>query len=154
MKMDLIEPSHFLDRVYSTLLTLTQHQLTSVVIQGTADVNTKLTQSEVSKTVEFCLNAFSDKVPDDQVSVMRKVGLIADTSKTTTETANGHGTCREEVTLKTLTPDELLLLKNIRARQMLRMEDRLHIDNFAKDSIDGFVPYLERGNLGLVSPVE
>jgi hypothetical protein len=85
---------------------------------------------------------------------MRKVGLIADTSKTTTETANGHGTCREEVTLKTLTPDELLLLKNIRARQMLRMEDRLHIDNFAKDSIDGFVPYLERGNLGLVSPVE
>lgn len=45
--------------------------------------------------------------------------------------------------------DELKILNHIRARQMLRIEDQFHVDNFAKDEIAGYVPNLQRGSLGL-----
>ena len=48
-----------------------------------------------------------------------------------------------------LSPDELSILKTIRARQMLRTEDVMHIDNFATDSIDGYAPVVKRGALTL-----
>jgi hypothetical protein len=49
-----------------------------------------------------------------------------------------------------LTEEEQRVLKSIRARQMLRKEDILHIDNFSADAIDGLAPNLKRGSLGLV----
>lgn len=82
----------------------------------------------------------------------RKLETIA-TASNGSNNKNGVTNGRPAVTLDSLTPEELAILKNIRAREMLRMEDRLHIDNFSKDSIDGFIPHLETGNLGLVRPV-
>ena len=49
-----------------------------------------------------------------------------------------------------LSPDELKILNTIRARRMMRMEDVMHIDNFGVDAIEGYVPRVQRGNLGLV----
>ncbi len=48
-----------------------------------------------------------------------------------------------------LSPDELKILNTIRARQMLRREDTLSIDNFSNDAIHGYSPVVMRGSLGL-----
>lgn len=108
------------------------------VIQGTADadVGGKLTQSEVTNTVDFCLNAFDQTKPEDTERVMKKL-----------ETLNGEA---KKEDLEKFTEDELKILNHIRARQMLRMEDTFNVDNFAKDAIDGYVPNLKTGSLGLV----
>ena len=49
-----------------------------------------------------------------------------------------------------LSEDELKILNTIRARQMLRREDTLSIDNFSNDAIHGLVPVVKRGSLGLM----
>src|SRR5271169_1620392 len=108
------------------------------VIQGTADVNGKLTQAEVSKTLDFCLNAFQDVAPEVREAVLQKVDGIDPNTK-----ENGKFKA-------SLTEEEQCVLKSIRAKQMLRTEDILHIDNFSADAIDGFAPKLKRGSLGLV----
>ena len=49
-----------------------------------------------------------------------------------------------------LSPEELRILHTIRARQMMRMEDGMHIDNFGIDAIHGYVPLVKRGSLSLL----
>ena len=51
-----------------------------------------------------------------------------------------------------LTEDETRILNTIRARQILRSEDTMNLENFAADVIDGRSINLERGKLGLVKP--
>lgn len=108
----------------------------STVIQGTADadVGGKLTQMEVTNTVNFCLNAFDQTAPEDTDRVMKKLEALDYDTK---------------VNMEKFDEQELQILKNIRARQMLRIEDQFHVDNFAKDAIAGYVPNLKRGSLGL-----
>jgi flavine halogenase len=101
-------------------------------------VNGKLTQAEVSKTLDFCLNAFQDVSPEVHEAVLQKVDGIDPNTK-----EKG----KFEVNL---TEEEQRVLKSIRARQMLRKEDILHINNFSADAIDGFTPKLKRGSLGLI----
>lgn len=48
-----------------------------------------------------------------------------------------------------LTEDETRILNTIRARQMLRSEDIMNIENLAADIIDGRRINLEHGSLGL-----
>ena len=57
---------------------------------------------------------------------------------------------KERVDPEGLSDDELRILKTIRARQMLRSEDTMSIDNFSSDNINGWAPYLKRGSLTLV----
>lgn len=110
------------------------------VIQGLADadVGGKLTHARVSDTVNFCLNAYNQITPQDRNAVLDKLASVrADPSKET----------RED--LEKLTEDELTILRTIRARQIIRTEDTLNIDHFSEDAIDGFMPRLKRGELGL-----
>ncbi|KAG7291125.1 hypothetical protein NEMBOFW57_001135 [Staphylotrichum longicolle] len=106
------------------------------IIQGLADadVGGKLTQNLVEKTVEFCFHAFDDVAPDAREKVLGK--LNPDRIETQED-------------LERLNEDELVMLRTIRARQILRTEDFMNIDNFSQDAVDGFVPRLIRGNLGL-----
>ena len=48
-----------------------------------------------------------------------------------------------------LSPDEMRILNTIRARQMLRREDTLSIDSFSNNAINGFMPIVKQGSLGL-----
>lgn len=48
-----------------------------------------------------------------------------------------------------LTPDQARAVDHIRARQMMRIEDIMHISNFKTDAIGGFVPIMKRGEIGL-----
>ncbi|KAL3476354.1 FAD/NAD(P)-binding domain-containing protein [Aspergillus californicus] len=103
------------------------------IIQGMADadVSNRLTQSEVSKTVDFCLNAFKPVDEEKRRAVFAKM-------------KDG------ETDLESLSEDELRILDTIRARQLLRTGDGLNIDNFSRDAIDGMVPRLKQGSLTLV----
>ena len=50
-----------------------------------------------------------------------------------------------------LTEDETRILNTIRARQMMRSEDLINIENVTADIIDGRRINLERGSLGLAT---
>ena len=110
-----------------------------LVIQGTADVDAKLTQDEVTKTMDFCLNAFQETSPQEGEAVLKKLEEI--------ERKQEKGAKFE------LTDQEQAALKTVRARQMLRKDDILHIDNFTADPLDGFVPVVQRGSLGLARAI-
>ena len=143
------------------------------VIQGTADTNGstgKLSQAELSNTVDFCLNAFQHTDPEKTQAVMKKVAAADATNsiEAAATSVNGAGDGSEvaadmpptkleekvqkkaEVDPEGLSPDELHILKTVRARQMLRTEDSMNIDNFSNDAINGYTPLISRGNLSLV----
>lgn len=111
-----------------------------IVIQGIADadVGGKLTQSVISQSVEFCFHAFEDISPEARNAVLEKLDRVK---------ANPDVETKQD--LEKLNEDELAILRTIRARQMLRTEDSMNIDSFSQDVIDGFVPRLIRGKLGL-----
>ena len=124
------------------LLFLWYSYLTTIaVIQGTvdADVDNRLTQSEVSKTVDFCLNAFKQTNKEQHQAVMDKVK---------------SGANREKTDLANLSEDELQILHTIRARQMLSTEDSLTLKNFGRGVVDGIVPRLKQGILTLLKVEE
>lgn len=98
----------------------------------------KLTQDMVSKTLDFCFNAFAQVTPDQRQAVLDKLESVKDDP--TTETQQD---------LEKLTDDELAILCTIRARQMMRSEDAMNIDTFSNDAIDGLLPRLVTGKLGL-----
>ena len=99
----------------------------------------KLTQTEISQTLDFCLNAFKETDPGEREAVLKKV--------------EGIDAKVKEKGMATLTEEETRVLNTIRARQMLRTEDILHINNFSADTIDGFAPNVKMGSLGLVKAI-
>lgn len=106
-----------------------------------------MTQSEISKTVEFCFKAFAHVSFEEKealVNKLKRLGLDGDAYDEKNRKA------LEELESK-LTPEEQSILKTLQGRRMVRPEDSLNIDNFTLDSIDGLAPRLERGRLGLTA---
>ena len=136
---DAFRPSMF--RLFPTSLQVFANK--SPVIQGfaDADVGGKLTQGEVVKTVDFCLNAFAETSPEERQKVLDKIKAI--------NNGDSNVQLKNHEDLEKLDEDELRILNSIRARQMLRMEDTFNLDHFGSDAIDGFAPNLRRGKLGL-----
>ena len=135
--------------------------VTPPVIQGTADVGGKLSQEELSSTLDFCLNAFERHDPEKRDAVMQKL-KAAEALQGSVESADGADQPaptaeieaqvveKAQLDIEELTPEELRILNTIRARRMMRMEDTMHIDNFGVDVIDGYRPLVKRGSLGLM----
>ncbi len=99
----------------------------------------KLTQELVNKTIDFCFHAFDPISTENRKAVLEKVGnLEADPNA-----------IESKETLDKLTEDERVMLRTIRARQMLHTDNMMNIDSFSQDAIDGFAPRLVRGQLGL-----
>lgn len=117
------------------------------IIQGTADVGGKLTQDELSKTIDFCLGAFQHTAPEERDAVMKKIEAQQNEAKKESDLE-----AKAKVDPEGLSPQEMQVLKTIRARQMLRTEDVINIDSFGTDTIDGFAPRIKRGELGLKKP--
>ena len=125
------------------------------VIQGTADTGAKLSQEELSKTINFCLSAFDAHDKDKHQEVIKKMEqqkFIAGAAVATHDDIANEKRIQEksEMDPEGLSEDELKILKTIRARQMLRTEDTMSIDNFSNDNINGYSPVLKRGELTLV----
>ncbi|KAI4272223.1 MAG: hypothetical protein LQ337_005447 [Flavoplaca oasis] len=119
------------------------------IIQGTSDLNGKLTQAEICKTVDFCVNAFR---PVDEAAKNAVLKKLENMTLEQNSKAGSNPKQTVEMLEATLTEDEMRILNTIRGRQMLRSEDTINIDNLAADVIDGKRINLERGNLGLVAP--
>ncbi|KAH6641046.1 hypothetical protein F5144DRAFT_485144 [Chaetomium tenue] len=111
------------------------------IIQGLADADDsgKLTQGVISQSVEFCLHAFENISSEARQGVLDKL-----------ERVKADPNLETKADLEKLTEDELAILRTIRARQMLRGEEALDgVKSFAQDVIDGWVPRLVRGRLGM-----
>ena len=117
------------------------------VIQGTADTSGKLTQTEIAKTVDFCVQAFEPTARAEREAVLQKVEALSVNDSGSTDAKTKEGA---EVLTAALSADELRILATIRAREMMRIEDSMNIDSFSADAIDGMAPNLKRGSLGLV----
>ncbi|KAI6781324.1 Flavine halogenase ascD [Emericellopsis cladophorae] len=106
------------------------------IIQGTADAaNNKLSQEELNKTLDFCAFAFEPVTSeDDREKAMDAMKEAID---------NGTGYHPD------LSPEQLKAVKHIRARRMMRTEDTINMNSFGTDAVNGFVPNLVRGQLGL-----
>ena len=117
------------------------------IIQGQADADTKgkLTQAEISKTVEFCFRAFAHVSFEEKEALVRKLKALGHDG----DAYDGANSKALDEIEKQLTPEEQTILKTLKGRRIVRPEDSLNIDNFLLDSIDGLGPRLERGNLGL-----
>ncbi|KAL8872460.1 MAG: hypothetical protein Q9174_001916, partial [Haloplaca sp. 1 TL-2023] len=117
------------------------------IIQGTADADTKgkLTQSEISKTVEFCFRAFAHVSFEKKEALVKKLKDLGHDADVADE---ANSMALEEIE-KQLTPEEQQILTTLKGRRMVRPEDSLNIENFLLDSIDGLAPRMQRGNLGL-----
>ncbi|GBF64191.1 flavine halogenase [Trichophyton mentagrophytes] len=113
------------------------------IIQGTVDVDKTLTQAEIAQTINFCVNAFQNAGREEQDALMNKI-------KSVSETKNGEETDVVKKLEESLSADERRTLNTIQARQIIRSEDTMNIDNFTVDVIDGMVPNLKRGSLGLL----
>ncbi|WPH01957.1 Hypothetical protein R9X50_00481100 [Acrodontium crateriforme] len=100
------------------------------IIQGTADadIGGKMTQDQVSKTIEFCLDARRMGDAEEEQAVLEKADKIKDVEK--------------------LTDNERKVLYAIRARREMR-PNILNINSFSQEVIDGLTPRLEHTNLGL-----
>jgi hypothetical protein len=118
-----------------------QGRLISTVIQGAVDVDKSLTQAEIAQTIEFCVQAFGTASPKEQDAVMHKLTAINDLTRTPED-------ARQQLDAN-LSADERRILTTIQARQIIRTEDTMNIDNLTLDVIDGMVPNLQRGSLGL-----
>ncbi|TVY78374.1 Flavine halogenase aclH [Lachnellula suecica] len=115
------------------------------IIQGTADISDKLTQAELSKTLDFCAFAFEPSSPEDRANVSRK---ISSASRCNDDRRHGNTTILFHANL---TAEEERMAKRIQARKMLKIEDSSGIEDFKTDVINGLAPNLQRGRLGLVA---
>ncbi|EJD07853.1 FAD/NAD-binding domain-containing protein [Fomitiporia mediterranea MF3/22] len=130
------------------------------IIQGTADVNSKLSQDVLSKTLDFCAHAFEPTLPEDREAVLKKLNGSASKTISNGHTkghanglANGHtydkksnGDINPE---PSLSEEDIRILRHIRAREMMRTEDTMHVGSFYTDVIDGYIVRGVRGSLGL-----
>lgn len=145
--------SFFRPSEYLTPLVLSVPEIDIItVIQGTSDINGKLTQAEVCKTVDFCFNAFRPVDEAEKKAVLKKLENVRLDHEAATSDASSKPKQTVEMLEASLTEDETRILNTIRGRQMLRSEDTINIENLAADVIDGKRINLERGSLGLVEP--
>jgi flavine halogenase len=110
-------------------------------------VKGELTQGEISKTVDFCFRAFQPVSREEREAVLKKIESLGINETTPTD---AEEKAKQVGLEEALTADELRILNAIRARQMIRSEDTMNIDNFSFDTIEGLAPNLKRGDLGLV----
>ncbi|KAI2472857.1 FAD/NAD(P)-binding domain-containing protein [Annulohypoxylon bovei var. microspora] len=120
------------------------------IIQGTVDADAKnkakLTQAEISKTVEFCFRSFADVPQEKKDALMDKLKSHGLEGKVEDE----KSTRAIEEIKEALTAEESQILDILRGRRMVRGEDSINLMNFTQDVIDGLAPNMERGKLGLV----
>ena len=147
---DMFKPSK---SIYPFIRSIMSETDRAIVIQGTSDSTTSIVRADLSKTLDFCANAFHSVQPEDRAAVLQKM-------KSAVESPNVNGTrpslSNEEKEMKvdsfraTLNLEEQRALDFIRARQFMHTESSMHLDSYTTDIIDGLKPHLERGNLTLV----
>ncbi|KAI4259133.1 MAG: hypothetical protein L6R42_004743 [Xanthoria sp. 1 TBL-2021] len=122
------------------------------VIQGTADVANGVSQSELSETIAFCANAWDSVRPEQRATILQKIQRTVEHYTGGTNIPSDKTPDAEAIFEKVkqnLSEEEVRVMNYIRARQLMRTEDTMHIEHFSTDVIDGLAPLVERGRLTL-----
>jgi flavine halogenase len=108
-----------------------------IVIQGIAavDFTGKLTQEELSRTVEFAVQSYNKLSPEEE---MRAIELMSQMNHRKLGKA-----------MPPLSDDDQRIISTFSARKMLQCEATINLNHFASSSLNGFAPRLERGAVGL-----
>jgi hypothetical protein len=103
-----------------------------------ADQTDRHTQERAASTVDFALGVYHQATPEEQKAVLDKAAKAA----------------QEPEELEKLTPDEIQVLQNLRERQLKFFKHEKNLEHFTSDPIDGFIPNLVRGSLGLTTRIK
>jgi hypothetical protein len=150
------------------------------VIQGASDMGARLSENELQKSLDFCMNLFNPTSPElherlsrfggtvrnDLLDVMMPVvdptilesALLAvhTSSSTTKYPQSGHDFGSDsdlDIFSDAETVSETrLVLSKINARRVVHSEFALN--NLESEPLDGFVVRLERGRLGLAKSTQ
>lgn len=100
----------------------------------------------MDRMFEFCAHAFEPVKQEDRSTMLQWIG----------SSIEGWITGKSQSMMDILKSDDIspgqaAALRHIHARKLMRTEDTIKIDSFWTDAIDGLVPCLQRGRLGLVS---
>ncbi|KAF8348367.1 FAD binding domain-containing protein [Amanita rubescens] len=137
------------------------------VIQGASDMGTRLSESELQKSLDFCVNLFNPTSPEQHERLSRSGRIGKELLDVTAPVMDpvmlesalrvgqkSSNTCYVESEDSELSSDSerasevRMILRKINARRIVQSE--YAINNFELEPLDGYVARLETGKLGLV----
>ncbi|KAG5636049.1 hypothetical protein H0H81_009245 [Sphagnurus paluster] len=123
------------------------------VIQGASDMGKQLTDAELQRSLDFCVNLFNPTDADEQDKPVQapKIGKeLLDIATPTIDPRflenallRGSGDAKTNAT----SVENTMLLKKINARKVIHTE--YNANNMESEPLDGLVMKLEKGRLGL-----
>lgn len=137
------------------------------VIQGSMDVQNRLSSDERERTLELCSKIFGSWHPDEREALLNKLNTLDPgpnfssvsseklrhrdviINSFASELLTSSDKQTQETLTQPLTEDEKGTLENAQARKLIKIENTLNISSFVTDVIDGKIPRVERGGLGL-----
>ncbi len=125
------------------------------VIQGASDVGTRLSETELQKSLDFCVNLFNPTTPEQHEKLHRNGKISKELLDVTSPVM--HPNLLEKALLQVTPATEKknevdlqtskLVLNKINARRVVHAEYGIH--NLESETLDGYVVRLEKGSLGL-----
>ncbi|PBK91714.1 FAD binding domain-containing protein [Armillaria gallica] len=125
------------------------------VIQGASDVGTRLSETELQKSLDFCVNLFNPTTPEQHEKLHRNGKISKELLDVTSPVM--HPNLLEKALLQVIPATEKenevdlqtskLVLDKINARRVVHAEYGIH--NLESETLDGYVVRLEKGSLGL-----
>ncbi|KAF9460768.1 hypothetical protein BDZ94DRAFT_1169211 [Collybia nuda] len=134
------------------------------LIQGASDMGTRLSETELQKSLDFCVNLFNPTSPEDHERLLKSGGIGKELLDVTGPLVNPAmfeaslhvGTRRLSNDAGNFKADDLgcdpdsvekMILDKINARRVVHPE--YAINNLEAEPLEGFVMRLEKGKLGL-----
>lgn len=126
------------------------------VIQGASEMGVRLSESELQKSLDFCVKLFDPTTPEEHERVSFIRGFSDELLDVNTpiidpgvleKTLGVEYTDHADDTEKAF--ETKMVLHKINARRVIHSE--YAINNMELENLDGYVVRLERGNLGLVN---
>ena len=165
MKTTMTVPFHIYVQVNIAVLSTLCPLNLLVVIQGASDMGARLSETELQKSLDFCVNLFNPTSPD-QHERLSKCGDIAkellDVASPVVDPTSFENILHVEyydqsgdsnedrgnLSDTEKTAETRMVLNKINARRVVHPE--YAINNLEQEPLDGYVVKLERGKLGLV----
>lgn len=121
--------------------------LFSAVIQGASDMGARLSEDELQKSLDFCVNLFNPTSPEQHSNVLQTGKIPQELLDVTSPVMDP--TCFEKI-LRLEGPDRAtaqMVADKVNARRIMQAEYSIH--NFEAERLVGFTAVLQRGKLGL-----
>ncbi|KAK0212621.1 FAD binding domain-containing protein [Desarmillaria ectypa] len=125
------------------------------VIQGASDMGTRLSETELQKSLDFCVNLFNPTTPEQHEKLHQNGKISKELLDVTSPVM--HPSSLEKALLQVTPAVEgdnefdlqasKLVLDKVNARRVVHAEYGIH--NLESENLDGYVVRLKKGSLGL-----